>query len=157
MVQLNKEYDLCDTWRIRNLLEKSFTFQQNRRLDYIFTSNTLQEFSNKAIILSACKTEHSYVSVIISNYNKTKPDQDLWKFNNSRISDEDLTEELKNLIENLKEDPDSKEYKNDLNNSNKLQKYNKIKSELEQIHEKIREGAKVRSKCTWYKEEEKYT
>ena len=53
MVELKEEYDLCNIWRIRNPLEKSFTFQQNhssgilnRRLDYIFISNKLQEFSN---------------------------------------------------------------------------------------------------------------
>ena len=55
MVELKEEYDLCDIWRIRNPLEKSFTFRQNhsgilnRWLDYIFISNKLQEFSNKAI------------------------------------------------------------------------------------------------------------
>ena len=51
MVELKEEYDLCDIWRIRNLLEKSFTFLQNHssgilncRLDYILISNKLQEF-----------------------------------------------------------------------------------------------------------------
>ena len=39
----------------------------------------------------------------------------------------------------------------------KLQKYNKIKSELEEIYEKFEEGAKVRSKCAWYEEGEKST
>ena len=43
MVELKEEFDLCDIWRIRNPLEKSFTFRQNYssgilnlRLDYIF-------------------------------------------------------------------------------------------------------------------------
>ena len=44
-----------------------------------------------------------------------------------------------------------------LNNYNKLQKYNKIKSELEEIYEKSVEGAKVRSKCTWHEEGKKST
>ena len=38
-----------------------------------------------------------------------------------------------------------KDLENDLNNYNKLQKYNKIKSELEEIYEKFVEGAKVRN------------
>ena len=46
---------------------------------------------------------------------------------------------------------------NDLKNHDKLQKYNKIKSELEEIYQKFVEGAKVRSKCTWYGEGEKFT
>ena len=101
MVELKEEYDLCDIWRIRNPLEKSFTFRQNHssvilncRLDYIFISNKLQEFSNKAITLPAYKTDHSSVSVIISNYNEIKPDLGLWKFINSLISDENFTEKL---------------------------------------------------------------
>ena len=56
MDELKEEYDLFDIWRIRNPLEKSFTFRQNyssgilnRRLGYIFISNKLQEFSNKLI------------------------------------------------------------------------------------------------------------
>ena len=51
MVELNENYDLCDIWRIRNPLEKSFTFQQNHysgiinhRRGYIFISNKLQDF-----------------------------------------------------------------------------------------------------------------
>ena len=110
--------DLCDTWRIRNLLEKSFIFWQNQsssgvlnaRLDYIFISKKLQNFSNKAITLPASKTDHSSVSVIISNYNEIKPDHDPWKFNNSLISDEKYIE---NFIENLKVDLDSENSFND--------------------------------------------
>ena len=114
MVELKEEFDLCDIWRIRNPLEKSFTFRQNyssgilnRRLDYIFISNKLQEFSNKAIILPAFKTDHSSVSIIISNYNEITPGPGLWKFNNSLISDGNFTEKLKISIENLKEDLNS--------------------------------------------------
>ena len=104
MVELKEEYDLCDIWRIRNPLEKSFTFRQNhfsgilnRRLDYIFISNKLQEFYNKAITLPGFKTDHSSVLVIISNRNEIKLGPGLWKFDNSRISDENFTEQLKNL------------------------------------------------------------
>ena len=84
MVELKEEYDLCDIWRISNPLEKPFTYRQNhssgilnRRLDYIFISNKLQEFSNKAVILPAFKTNHSSVSAIISNYNEIEPGLDL--------------------------------------------------------------------------------
>ena len=104
MDELKEEYDLFDIWRIRNPLEKSFTFRQNhssgilnRRLDYIFISNKLQEFYNKAITLPGFKTDHSSVSVIISNCNEIKLGPGLWKFNNSRISDENFIERLKNL------------------------------------------------------------
>ena len=82
----------------------------NRKLDYIFISNKLQESSKKAIILPTFKTDHSSASVIISNYNETKPGPGLWKFNNSLISDEKFTERLKNFIKNLKDDLNSENF-----------------------------------------------
>ena len=59
---------------------------------------------------------------------------------------------IKNDLENK-----LKDLENDLGNHDKLQKYNKIKSEIEDIYEKFVEGAKVRSKCIWYEEGEKST
>ena len=142
-------------------------------------------------MLTAFKTDHSYVSVIICNYNEIKLGPGLWKFSNSLISDQNFTEKLKKFIENLKEDLDSensfddqvkwkymkfeirkftisypkiraknnkkikndlenklKDLENDLSNYDKLQKYNKVKSELEEIYENFVEGSKVRSKFT---------
>ena len=60
MIELKEEYDLCDIWRTRNPLEKSSTFRQNhflinRRLDYIFISNKLYEYPNKAIYSQSLK------------------------------------------------------------------------------------------------------
>ena len=59
---------------------------------------------------------------------------------------------IKNDLEN-----NLKDLENDLNNYNKLQKYYKIKSELEEIYEQFVEGTKVRGKCTWYEEGKKST
>ena len=76
LLELKEEYDLCDISRIRNLTKKSYTFKQNhssgiinRRLDYIFILNKLQEFSNDTDIIPAFKTDHSSVLITISNYN----------------------------------------------------------------------------------------
>ena len=57
---------------------------------------------------------------------------------------------IKNDLENK-----LKDLENDLNNYDQLQIY-EIKSEVEQIYEKFVEEEKVRSKCTWYEEGEKY-
>ena len=61
-----EEYDLCNIWRIRNPSKKLYTFRENhssgiinRRLDYIFILNKLQEFSNDTDIIRAFKTDHS--------------------------------------------------------------------------------------------------
>ena len=54
MNQIKEKFDLCDVWRIRNPETKSFTFPQQhisgfiqRRFDYFFVSNLLQEWVNK--------------------------------------------------------------------------------------------------------------
>ena len=61
--ELKEEYDLCDIWRIRNPTNLFFTFKQNqfsgiinRRLNYISTSNKLQECSNDTDIIPAFST-----------------------------------------------------------------------------------------------------
>ena len=88
--------------------KKLYTFRQNhssgitnRRLDYIFISNKLQEFSNDTDIIPAFKTDHSSVLVTISNYNFFKPGPGLWKFNNSLTKDETFTNTFKNFIQNM--------------------------------------------------------
>ena len=50
LIQITENLDLCDIWRIRNPKRRRFTFRQHhstgfiqRRLDYFFISNSLQE------------------------------------------------------------------------------------------------------------------
>ena len=54
IIKLNKTFNLCDIWRVRNphkklftLREKHFTCIIQRRLDCIFVSNSLQESVKK--------------------------------------------------------------------------------------------------------------
>ena len=54
------QYDLCDIWRVRNTKSRRFTFAQKhssgftqRRLDYMFSLNTLQEFVTITEILTS--------------------------------------------------------------------------------------------------------
>ena len=75
--------------------KKSYTFKQNhssviinRRLDFIFISNKLQEFSNDTDINQAFKTGHSSALVTISNYNVFKAGPGFWKFGKLLINDE---------------------------------------------------------------------
>ena len=106
LLELKEEYNLCDIWRIRNRKKKSYTFRQhrssgiiNRRLDYVFTSNNLQEFSSGTDIIPAFKTDHSSVLVTVSNYSFFKPAPGLSKFNNSLINFETFAN---TFIQNLK-------------------------------------------------------
>ena len=64
LLELKEEYDLCDIWRRGNPTKKLYTFKQNhsssiinRRLDHIFISNKLQEFSDDSDIILAFKTD----------------------------------------------------------------------------------------------------
>ena len=59
LIELKENCDLCDIWRVRNTKSKRFTFTQKhfsgfiqRRLDYMFISNTLQEFVTMTEILT---------------------------------------------------------------------------------------------------------
>ena len=38
-----------------------------------------------------------------------------------------------------------------------VEEYHKCKDELDEVHDNIAEGAKIRSKCQWYEENEKST
>ena len=75
-LQLKESYDLCDIWRIRNPVLSTFTFRQKhstgfiqRRLDYIFICNSLQEFVNDTCILTSLSTDHSPVHLSVSKEN----------------------------------------------------------------------------------------
>ena len=66
LIEIKEKYNLCDIWRIRNTKEKRFTFRQKhrsgflqRRLDYFFVSNTLQESIKDTEILPALSSDHS--------------------------------------------------------------------------------------------------
>ena len=64
LIQIKKK-KLCDKWRIRNPEVKRFTFRLisdgfiQRKLDYFFFSNLLQESVNKTDVLAAFFIDHS--------------------------------------------------------------------------------------------------
>ena len=109
IAKLKGECDLYDISRIRNPTKKLYTLRQNHssgikncRLVYIITLHKLQEFSNYTHIISAFKTDHSSVLVIIINYNFFKPGSGLWKFNNSLINDEEtFANTFETFIQNM--------------------------------------------------------
>ena len=71
----------------------------NCRLDYIFISNKLQEFSNDTVIIPAFKTDHSSVLVTFLLIIFLKPGPGLWKSNNSLINDKTFTNTFGNFYE----------------------------------------------------------
>ena len=66
LIQVTGNLDLCDICRICNPKRKQFTFKQyhstgfiQRKLDYLFVSNSLQESIKTADTLAAFSTDHS--------------------------------------------------------------------------------------------------
>ena len=96
------------TWRIRNTRAKQFTFTQQhssgfiqRRLDYLFTSNGLQEFASTSDILTAISTDYSPVLFSVSKEKGNIRRKGFWKFNSSLIKDQNYINEIKDLIRNF--------------------------------------------------------
>ena len=109
VIQILEKYNLSDVWRIRNPTSNRYTYRKNhfsgyiqRRLDYIFFSNNLQDSIQKIGILPSFCTDHSpiiasYVKSIFLNFGKN-----FWKFNSSLINDESYVEQMKEYIINKK-------------------------------------------------------
>ena len=66
ILELKESLNLCDIYRIKNPKSKAFTFRQRhfsgilqRRLDYLFISNNMQELVKNVKILNALSTDQS--------------------------------------------------------------------------------------------------
>ena len=73
LMGIKEGFEFCDIWRIRSLSSQSYTLRQKhfsgliqRRLYYIFLSNSLQEFASKNDILPAFSRDHSPVTLNLS-------------------------------------------------------------------------------------------
>ena len=105
LIELKENYDLCDIWRVRNTKSKRFTFTQKhfsgfiqRRLDYMFISNTLQEFVTMTEILTPISTDHSPALFSLSKEKGCFRGKGIWKFNSSLTKDQDYIIEIKKMI-----------------------------------------------------------
>ena len=95
----------CDIWRVRNMKSRQCTFTQQhssgiiqRRLDYIFVSNTLQELVTTTEILTFISTDHSPVIFSLSKGNDCLRGKGFWKFSSSLTEDQNYITETKKLI-----------------------------------------------------------
>ena len=95
--KLNKTFNLCDIWRVRNPHKNLLTLQQKHltgiiqhRLDYLFVSNTLQESVEKKKILNALLSSHSPVFCSFVDSDTFVHGSGVWKFNNSLLFNTDF-------------------------------------------------------------------
>ena len=109
LLHIKEKLNLCDIWRIWNPKAKQYTFRQQcfssftqRRLDYIFISQNFQEIAKHTEILNAVSTDYSPVICSFQNLNEFERGPNLWKFNNSLVSNEEYVLRLKKLINKIK-------------------------------------------------------
>ena len=102
MIQTKEKFNLRDIWRMRNPNMKRFTFQQQhilsfiqRRLDYFFVSNRLQESVNKTDVLAAFSTDLSPLLFSLDLRRDENKGKGLWKFNNSLSMNSDFVNKMK--------------------------------------------------------------
>ena len=104
-----KTWTFCDIWRNRKPKCQNFTFRRKhstgfieRRLDYIFISNCLQEFVNSTDVLPALSTVNSPVLISLSNDSSDNNGPGLWKFNSFIVNDQVHVENMKKLFTDYK-------------------------------------------------------
>jgi len=85
--------DLVDIWRVRYPDRKRFTWRQKktliqRRLDYWFVSDSLQDDIDKVDMFTSIKTDHSAITLDLKSITENKHGPSFWKFNNSLLDDQ---------------------------------------------------------------------
>ena len=101
------DYNLIDVWRDLNMEEKQFTWRrkitdQKARLDYFLISEILLVQTNSAKVCPGYRTDHSMIFLQL-NFGKTERGTTYWKFNNSLLKDLKYVQEIKQVIQNVKE------------------------------------------------------
>lgn len=105
-LRIKEKFDLIDIWRIRNPSKRRFTFRQQhvtgflqRRLDFLFISNSLQTLAKNVKIETAIMTDHSpLISSFKSLSDDNKRGANFWKFNASLNNNQEYITETESLI-----------------------------------------------------------
>ena len=105
LIKINESPNLCDICRIRRPPKKRYTFHQNqvsgfiqRKLDYFFVSNTIQDFVKKTDVFASFSTDHSPIFFSFEKGSGSLRGRELWKFNKSLISDSKYIQSVKKHI-----------------------------------------------------------
>ena len=105
IIKILSKLDVSDIFRVRYPGKKRYTFRQkignrviHRRLDYIFLSNSLQEYAADIQVLPSLLSDHSPVFFCLDcSADKTRG-RGVWKFNNSLLHKPDFKEGLIDTI-----------------------------------------------------------
>ena len=99
--------NLCEL-EIRNPKSKAFTFRKHhfsgilqRRLEYLFILNNMQELAKNIKILNSVSMDYWPLFCFFLNLTNISRDPGLWKFNNSLIPNTNFVNEMKILIQKV--------------------------------------------------------
>ena len=105
MNELIASFELCDFWRIWNPTGKRFPVRQNhisgyiqRRLDYFFVSNKLQDSIKNTDILVSLSSDQSPVSFTLRKLQIIAKGKGFWIFNSSLTLNKEFVEKMKEHI-----------------------------------------------------------
>ena len=106
IIKIKETHDLIDIWRVRNRHSKKFTFTQRhasgflqRRLDFIFISNSLQYLVKDVEIGTAFASDHSPVKMSLLEPSASRRGPGFWKFNKSLLEDPIFIEKARTFLQ----------------------------------------------------------
>ena len=111
LLSIMQKLDVSDIFRVRYPNVKRYTFHRKnprlqRRLDYFFTSNSLQEYIDDVKVLPSFMSDHSPVFISVNFQSKVVRGKYGWKFNNSLLQNKDFSSGLKTHLQSLTPDLD---------------------------------------------------
>ena len=109
LMKIMQNLDVNDIFRVRYPLVKRFTFHRKnpmiqRRLDYLFPSNSLQEFIGDVKIISSFMSDHSPVLFSVNFFPDSVRGRYGWKFNNTLLQDVNFPTNMKAHFQSLNDD-----------------------------------------------------
>ena len=106
-----EEYSLIDIWRVRNPWSKEYTRCENSRggvveprLDYWLISMGLTYLVREIEMHTGLGSDHSLIHMKLSLPNTCKRGKSYWKFNNDLLTDKKYIENIKQIIQNIKQE-----------------------------------------------------
>ena len=108
---LMNNFSLNDSWRIKNPLERRYTWRQKTpliqcRLDYWVISDSLFDNITHIDTIPSIQSDHSAIILKLKHIPEGKKGPGLWKFNNGLLDDETFTQGLRSKLNEWKDEYD---------------------------------------------------
>ena len=106
MKALLDDFELFDIWRLKNPNTKRFTFRQKKpiiqsRLDFFMVTRDVIDMTEQAQVLASFCSDHSCISLTLSQIENQSRGPGFWKFNSLLIGDVEFVAALNNYLTDL--------------------------------------------------------